>query len=439
MNQDEWLNLSIKVVDIDGDVERGIVSYSFNITERGNLYFYELTNQLIFNPKNADVGVHHIEIKITDNNETPIQYISQKIKINVLNVNDPPTVRILEPAHGIVISAKSAIKFSCEADDIDLLIPDSKEKLSYRWYAETPEIVELGTERELINPKLPVGQITVTIEVKDSSGATASESIQMTVKAVKSESSNLFSGTLFWLAIILAIITAIVLVLWFMIIKKRRRRGEAARSEVTKPEVVAPSLGPSPYTGAPLEVQPAPEVLIPVPQAAPEAQLPATTTPPKTYTLVEKEEEITPQEKLELLEHQLLKGKIDGETYKDLKAKIEEEIQAAEPDAQPQLPPGQIPTETTSESVKEAEAEPEVVPSVISPVESTPSQTAPPAQPVVILESHITPQGSPAPITTQPPQASQPSQPPSCATCGQSLKFIEQYDRYYCYSCQKYG
>lgn len=40
-------------------------------------------------------------------------------------------------------------------------------------------------------------------------------------------------------------------------------------------------------------------------------------------------------------------------------------------------------------------------------------------------------------ITAQPAQAAQPAQP-TCPTCKGSLSYIQQYQRWYCYKCQKY-
>ena len=43
----------------------------------------------------------------------------------------------------------------------------------------------------------------------------------------------------------------------------------------------------------------------------------------------------------------------------------------------------------------------------------------------------------PAAAATQPAQAAQSSQP-TCPTCKGPLNYIQQYQRWYCYKCQKY-
>ncbi|MCK5561324.1 MAG: cadherin-like domain-containing protein, partial [Thermoplasmata archaeon] len=55
VNQDEWLNLSVIVEDIDGDVARGLISYFINITERQYLHFLVEEKKLVFHPLNEDV------------------------------------------------------------------------------------------------------------------------------------------------------------------------------------------------------------------------------------------------------------------------------------------------------------------------------------------------------------------------------------------------
>jgi hypothetical protein len=120
-----WLNLTIQVEDIDGDVDRNMINYIFNITERSNLYFDINKKQLCFIPENDDVGLHYINLKVTDNNETPIIYISQNIKIIVFNINNPPTVKITLPINASTFNERDKINFKCIGEDIDIFIQNS--------------------------------------------------------------------------------------------------------------------------------------------------------------------------------------------------------------------------------------------------------------------------------------------------------------------------
>jgi len=45
---------------------------------------------------------------------------------------------------------------------------------------------------------------------------------------------------------------------------------------------------------------------------------------------------------------------------------------------------------------------------------------------------------APTPAPQPPQQPQSPPQPPRCPTCGQPLELIQQYNRWYCRTCQKY-
>jgi len=46
---------------------------------------------------------------------------------------------------------------------------------------------------------------------------------------------------------------------------------------------------------------------------------------------------------------------------------------------------------------------------------------------------------APAPVPPVEPKVERPPEIKSCPSCGQPLKFIEKYSRYYCYGCRKYA
>jgi hypothetical protein len=302
VKQDESLKLHVYVEDIDGDVGRGMIYFILNITETEQLYFDLNDESLIFKPDNSHVGVHYIDIAVTDNNATPLQYVSQAVRITVTNVNDPPTVEIKNPRTGIELSADAEVTFTCTSSDPDLDIPDSDEELSYRWYAQsTADIIELGRTKDLVEPKLPAGYVTITLEVTDSTGETVSDSVVINVLEPEKDTSGLSSGQVAMIAII-PIILIIVLVLFFVMRKRKKSEGE----EAVQPDVV------SPYTGAPAVAAPAQTVVVKASEPKPEL--------PKAAG-----GDLTTEQKLRMLDEQLLKGTIDQKLYKELKAKYQAE------------------------------------------------------------------------------------------------------------------
>jgi hypothetical protein len=244
VRQDDWLDLPIEYTDIDGDVERGMIQLQFNMTWRDNLYFDPGENVIKFKPTNADVGWHYLNISITDGNETPIVYISQHIKIRVLNVNDAPTVTITQPLHGSEFLKGVGINLTCIAEDIDLVIKNSQERLTYSWYSNRSGQVPIGTTAELTNISLEVGYHNIMVEVKDSAGETAKDFIHLMVKVPKQpgkkeedtpKEEETTKESMLW-AVLLLIIIIIVMVVIFAFLYFRKKRGGQQPQQPQQPQ-----------------------------------------------------------------------------------------------------------------------------------------------------------------------------------------------------------
>ena len=372
MDEDKWLNLTIHVKDIDGDVERKMVMYFLNITERANLYFNDNITQLVFNPDNADVGWHYLNIQITDNNETPTMYISQNFKIQVRNINDPPTVEIIFPVEGQIFSKKDKINFKCKTKDIDFLVPNPNEKLSYKWSADVIGYSDLGTTKNLTNISLQSGQYNITVEVTDSGKLKAYDTIKIIVKEVpkKKESDTLQSLSL-------AIIGIIIIILIIFLFVNYQKKQRLATMGMPNGQVIQPDASYTPpgmLRTAPVPIR---RTSPSVPYVQPQAQLSSVrpqlqsqpVLAPTTYTIKQPAQlppaqpptpvpsvaltptpqsiktELTTQQKLKLLEERLLRGEIDQELYENLKTKYEFEAKPAQPP--PRLPSVSSPPSTS--------------------------------------------------------------------------------------------
>jgi predicted GH43/DUF377 family glycosyl hydrolase/uncharacterized membrane protein len=444
--QDEWINLSVAVDDIDGDVHRGMITYILNITERIGLYFDNTDNKLIFHPTNDDVGWHYINISITDNNETPIQYISQQIKILVLNVNDPPTVSILAPTIGEVFIEKNDIIFNCTADDIDFEVWNSVEKLTYRWEWEsnTSESGILGVSQRITDNALKPGSYDITVFVTDSGGATTSATVNVTIKPIttvpKVKPPPTISGSNFFLILgllVLIIIIVIVVALMFVLTQKKKKEAAAGipegqalqpdaayvpptASSLITPTAKSPQLtGPQVIPSGSLAAAPTQEILGTKPSAAPTlaaqpTQPTAAQLPPVQPTGVTTgqipseppsppevgEPETTSQDKLKMLDDRLIRGEIDQDVYLELKAKLEFEAKPYQP--APQLPPATVTIE--QESVMPATGPPTPAPTPTP----TPTQISTPLPTV-----QTTPPDTVEVPSEVPPAITQPEQVPS--------------------------
>ena len=338
--QNDWLNLTVQVEDIDDDGERGMIKFMLNITQKSDFYFRDHDNTLIFHPKNQDVGWHYINITVTDNNETPTQYISQHIKIHVLNTNDPPTVKIISPKNEQEILPSDKLTFTCSAEDIDLFIWNSAEKLTFLWYTNNSKVAELGSGQTLTNKSLPPGFYNITVEVKDSEGAKAFGYVHIIVKELpeKDNSKSKQTSSIFlWVGVIIVIlIIIIIIILLFITVRKKKKRLESMG--IPKGQVFQDESLASPRTRELLS----PAAISPM-TSQPITQLPPVHTSIQGPLYISAEErrfgidsKLSPQQKIALLEERLVRGEIDQEIYLNLKAKFEI-------DAKPYTPPQQLP------------------------------------------------------------------------------------------------
>jgi hypothetical protein len=422
----------VVVEDIDGDVERGLLQHFLNLTERENLYFLDLEHTLIFQPENADVGWHFINISVTDNNDSIPKFISQHIKIQVQNINDPPVVSIIKPRDGMEYKEDDILSFDCNANDIDFLIPEAYEFLTYRWLTNNSDYKELGNGKALTNVTLPPGLYNITVEVRDSNNAIAEDYIHISVvelPEVKPKSLMTSVESWFWLLLIIIIIIIICIITFFIARKKKRReaviqqqlpqqvllpdaayRSQSATTLLTAPGTIAPTTtqlaqpqttqqaqiaAPTFQTTSP-EVQLPPVHLQPIGQESPGPEIEGV----PTAGVATQEPTLSLQQRLVLLDERLLRGEIDQELYESLKAKYEmDSVQYA---PVPQLPPANIPQTTATT--------PTPIPTITPPAPPSPvpAQPQPPMQPTTEMPPEM--DVPPPDIISEPVLEPEPSQ-----------------------------
>lgn len=122
---------------------------------------------------NANVGTYACHLNVTDSAGGTA---SAALSVNVVNVNDPPVVRILSPADGQAFLHNTSIDLVAESSDEDAAYGDI---LSFEWRADGSV---LGRTQNLSGIVLRPGNHTITVTVKDSSGAGARASVSLTVK-----------------------------------------------------------------------------------------------------------------------------------------------------------------------------------------------------------------------------------------------------------------
>lgn len=312
VNERQWLNLSITVEDNDGDVGKGKIKYKMNITKRNNLYIDNSTGTLKFNPAPSDIGWHHLKISVTDGYNSPNIFVSKNIKIYVVNINDPPYVKIQKPYSFQKFNEPDVIVFSCIGFDDDLNTPDSVENLNYEWFISSPFEEKLGEGDTIEVLTLQQGSYTVTVIVTDNAGMKGTDSVRIHVKAVEDTNERFSEKTesINPLAVFLLVIIILAVVGFFLFVVKRLKKDREKPEQSGEKPIISAS-GRKLKKIRKTHVEPLQEV-----------------SSRQTFKQIQSKptvQKITPLEKLELLEVRFLKGDIPLDEYKGMKTKYQKE------------------------------------------------------------------------------------------------------------------
>jgi len=167
--QNEWFNATVKASDVDGDT----LVFLDNATLFDINY---LTGVISFKPKQTDVGNILVNITVSDINGSNCED-SVDVLFTILNVNDPPTAVINNPANGSILYVEEYNVFIGEGEDPDLPFGD---KLSFSWSSNIDG--SLGEDPNLEVYYLSPGEHKITLNVTDIGGLSDEATITVTVK-----------------------------------------------------------------------------------------------------------------------------------------------------------------------------------------------------------------------------------------------------------------
>ena len=205
-------------------------------------------------------------------------------------------------------------------------------------------------------------------------------------------------------------------------------------TEAIKPEAPSPPPAAAPETAATL------------PQAAPVEQEPP--KPSMEMRLLAKQKPAAVRVKLfalkkpELVDLSRVYDLDPSGTKEDLQQRLLSHLHDLEMEGEPvaeEEPPAatvpaseiQEPSEATAQEPAAADVSPEApTPAQVATEETTPE----PAKQVQPAPAIVVPSAAPAEAPRSAPKVEHP-----CPTCGKELTFISQYNRYYCYACQRYA
>jgi hypothetical protein len=178
--EDSFLNITLIAEDIDGDE----VIFSASAVDNNDLdNIPELQieqNILKAQFDNSHIGSHSYDLLVSDQNGSSIIY---NLIINVLNINDMPSVSIITPLNNTHFKEKELIDFGCVYSDQDLLVPGYEEKLFFYWYTNH-SANPLGSgefKTNLFGVLLEPGAHEIKVTVQDKAGKTDEAAITIFV------------------------------------------------------------------------------------------------------------------------------------------------------------------------------------------------------------------------------------------------------------------
>lgn len=166
--QGEPKKLTLAASDPDGDA----LSWSTNSSMFGIAPTGNRTAEISFSPTNDDVGVHLVEISVSD---THARSASQSVMFTVDNINDPPSI---EDIPDLAATEHKGFHYRVNATDPDLKWGDS---LTFSDETDLFDINEVTGYFSFTPTEAQVGRHSVKLTVTDNEGASASATFILTV------------------------------------------------------------------------------------------------------------------------------------------------------------------------------------------------------------------------------------------------------------------
>jgi hypothetical protein len=177
INQSQWSNITFYANDsADGDIltfESNILTMIPELSANSSKYrfnFNSTEGKITFFTTNELVGEYSITVKVKDpfgHNDTKM------LTLRIINVNDPPIVKILSPLNGDAFLTSDKITFIGEASD-----PDD-DHMTYIWSSNIDG--EIGTSLVRKDYTLTEGNHNVTFSAIDSEGAISNYTISIRI------------------------------------------------------------------------------------------------------------------------------------------------------------------------------------------------------------------------------------------------------------------
>lgn len=170
--QDSFYSYNLTANDRDDGLE--LLTFS----DDSDFFVISASGEIAFKPTNDHVGYNFFNVTVMDPSGL---FDTMELELFVANVNDPPTLRYIEPQEANEDEAFS-LDVSTYVDDPDLLLPaEFRDIITYR-----DDTVDLDTNVETgmitwIPDNSDVGELFFTITVTDTKGRSAQQEVRITV------------------------------------------------------------------------------------------------------------------------------------------------------------------------------------------------------------------------------------------------------------------
>ncbi len=147
------------------DQENDAITYNI-VQKPNNGVLTHQKNNFVYTPKANFVGNDQFSVEVNDGNKSSDE---KRIAVDVTAVNDAPTVEAGD-TKSVLVGA--SIKLTAEGQDVD------GDTLAYSWFENNKELAKTKT---LTYQQSKAGAYTLTVTVKDTSGATGSDRVVVRV------------------------------------------------------------------------------------------------------------------------------------------------------------------------------------------------------------------------------------------------------------------
>jgi parallel beta-helix repeat protein len=224
--EDTWDDVTINLYYLFKDINNDELTFRVEGQEHINVTIDQIFGEVMLIPEENWNGEETLTFYANDGMHDDISF---EITITVTGENDPPgPAKILKPENNLKLREDEKLHFEGSCWDPDLEYGDT---LTFRWQSSISG--EIGVGSNLSDVLLTTGEHVITLEVWDSTGKKATDSINLDVLEKSSKPDGGFGSDLLIYIVVLIIVIVILLAIAALYLKKRKKKGlEAEKTKL---------------------------------------------------------------------------------------------------------------------------------------------------------------------------------------------------------------